>query len=253
MLRNTYFVAATLLLGLVSFALTSAVPAALSLLWAIVVGCGALLFVHLIDTNAGVAPSEIGAMVMAGAALAMSGSLKWLVGAETLGWHDAIAVLVGMAAAWGLDTLIGGGSRGRVCFVCKQPMGSESAFECPRCHQTVCTRPNCWRSQKFRCRLCDERDVVVFNINDESWWRARLGARVRNGQCSSCFKEANEADLRECGRCKWPMCKLCWDHHNGQCTHCEWVMPGLPPSLEPFMMTARAAEHNAEPAARRRS
>jgi hypothetical protein len=94
---------------------------------------------------------------------------------------------------------------------------------------------------------------VLFNMNDESWWRARLGPRVRNGSCSSCFKEANEADLRECGRCKWPMCKLCWDHHNGQCAHCEWVMPGLPPSLEPFMAAARAADHDAEPAARRRS
>jgi hypothetical protein len=54
------------------------------------------------------------------------------------------------------------------------------------------------------------------------------------GACASCYKEANETDLRACGRCKWPSCRRCWDHHNGQCSHCEWVLPDLPASLQPF-------------------
>jgi hypothetical protein len=253
MLRQLYFIAATLLVGLVTFALSSAVGAALALLWSILVGGVALVFVRLIDTNAGVEPSEVGAMVMSGCALAFSGSLKWLADAPTLGWHDAIAVPVGMAAAWGLNALTGT-PRGGTCFICKLPLGKQPVFACPRCHQIVCARPSCWMARHFRCRYCDERDVIVFPI-DERWWKPRLGERVRSGACGSCFKEANEADLRECGRCRWPMCKRCWDHHNGQCTHCQWVMPGLPPDLETFMMAARrsAEQRDAEPAARRRS
>lgn len=251
MLKWTYFAAVTLLLGLVSFALAASVGVALTVLWAIVAGLASLLFVRLIDAHAGDGLSELGPMLMAGTALALGGGLKWLTGAPTTGVHDALVVLLGMGAAWGLDAALATG-RGRSCFVCKLPMGAEPAFACPRCHQTVCARPTCWIARHFRCRYCDEREVIVFPI-DERWWKTRVGARAGAGACSSCYKEANEADLRECGQCRWPMCKRCWDYHNGACAHCGWVMPDLPPALQPFMTAAPDVRGGyVEPAARRR-
>jgi hypothetical protein len=231
--RSIEIVGGTLLVGLVTFALNTSGGVALALAGAAVVGAASLLFVRLIDLQAGEAQNELTAMLMAGSAAAVSWGLKALVGSNMLGWHDGTAVLVAMGTAWACDVM-GANRTARVCFICKSAIGDATHFSCPRCQQLVCSRPSCWMARRFRCRSCDEREVVAFPI-DERWWRARLGARVSTGSCGSCYKEAGEADLRECGQCHWPMCKRCWDYHNGQCTHCEWTVPDLPKALQPFM------------------
>ena len=251
MLRRAYFVGITLLLALVSFVVTARAGGAVIVVWAAAVGALAVVAVKLIS-QAGEPASEIAAMLMAGAVLAASGSLKWIVGPAPVGWPEAVAVLAGLGTAWGLDLLVAGRS-GRACFICKLPIDERVPFACPRCHQVICTRPSCWIARRFRCRYCDERDVIIFPI-DEQWWRTRLGPRVREGSCTNCFKEAHEADLRACGRCRWTMCKRCWDYHNGQCAHCGWVLPDPPAALRPFLSAGHPAERERqlEPDAQRR-
>jgi hypothetical protein len=251
MLRWTYVIAGTILLGLVSFAVTASASDAVTVLWSLGAGALSLLFVRLIDSQSPDARSELTPMLMGGLAVGLGGSLKVLNGSSNVGWADAVGILAALGTAWGVDALTAGGARRR-CFVCKEPLDSGSSFTCPRCHQVICTRPSCWAARHFRCRYCDEREVIIFPI-DEKWWRARLGPRVSTGACSSCYKEAGEADLRECGRCGWPMCKRCWDYHNGRCAHCEWILPDLPASLKPFLGVTGPLARGSGEAARRRS
>jgi hypothetical protein len=239
MLRRGYFVGITLLLALVSFVVTATAGAVVVVLWAAVVGGLAVVAVKVIS-QAGEPASEIAPMLTAGAIVAGSGGLKWIAGPAPVGWPDAAAVLVGLATAWGLDVLVGGRSA-RECFICKLPIDERVPFACPRCHQVICTRPSCWIARRFRCRYCDERDVIIFPI-DEKWWLPRFGPRVRDGSCTNCMKEAHEADLRACGRCRRPMCKRCWDYHNGQCAHCGWVVPDPPAALRPFLTAGQPSE-----------
>jgi hypothetical protein len=126
------------------------------------------------------------------------------------------------------------------CSLCRAPLADRTSFTCPRCHQTICSRPTCWKGQHARCRSCDEREVVLFPVR-EDWWQARVGGRVPAGACHSCYKEAHEADLRECGQCRFPTCRRCWDYNNGRCTRCGWLMPDLPPAIQPFVGQRPAA------------
>jgi hypothetical protein len=233
MLRAAYLTGMALLLGLVSFVIGSATGPLLTLAWAAGAGIVSTLGVRFL-LPAGNAPHDLAAMLVAGSGLALGGALKWMVGSPAAGWQDPIALLVAEGGAWAADVLL---SRDAAtpCFICHQPLEEGAHFTCPRCRETICTRPSCWVARHFRCRSCDERDVVLFPIAEETWWRTRLGARVTTGACASCYKEADETDLRACGRCQWPSCKRCWDYHNGQCTHCQWVLPDLPAALRPFL------------------
>ena len=231
-MRAAYFIAVTVLLSLISFVVSTAAPVAVALLWALAVGGVAVLFVKLISHTTDAA-SDIAPMLMAGVVVGAGGSLKWFTNASTLGWWDAAGVLVALGSAWAVDVFAAGRGK-RVCFICKLALEERVPFACPRCHQVICTRPSCWIARRFRCRYCDEREVIVFPI-DERWWASRLGPRVREGSCNSCYKEAGEADLRACGRCRWTLCRRCWDYHNGQCTHCGWIVPNPPAALRPFL------------------
>lgn len=238
MMARAYIAGLALLMGLLSFVIAASTGAPLTLAWSLVAGGLAFLFVRML-TEATDMWSGLEAMAVAGASVAMGGALKWLTGSPTTGSHDAIGILVAMGAAWGLDASV---SRGRAtpCFVCKESLEGVGGFSCPRCKQSICARPSCWIGRRFRCRYCDERDVVLFP-NDERWWRSQVGARVTDGSCSNCYKEAHEADLRACGRCQWTWCRRCWDHQNGQCGHCDWIIPDLPAALRPFY----AGQHGA--------
>ena len=222
-----------MLLGLLSFVVTASAGSVLTLTWAFAVGVVSLLFVRLISQT-GEPPSEIAAMLTAGTAVALGGGLKWFADSPGLGWPDAVAILVSQGASWGLDLLIGGGKRR--CFICKLVIDERLPFACPRCKQVICARPSCWVARHYRCKSCDEREVILFPI-DEQWWRTRFGPRVFEGSCSSCYKEARETDLRACGRCRWTMCRRCWDYHNGRCGRCEWILPDPPAALRPFLGT----------------
>jgi hypothetical protein len=242
-LRATYGIAGVVLLAGLSFAVMALAPSGSAgvfvlWVWAFMVGALSLVFVKLIEGQSGDGSVGSAPMVMAGLAMLLEWGLKELIaapaGAPTAIWYDAAAVFVAIASAAGLESLVAARGK-RTCFICKLQIDGPSAFTCPRCHQTICVRPSCWIGRHFRCRYCDDRDVVIFPMHDEPWWRARVGGRVRNGACGSCFKEAGEADLRACAQCSWPMCKRCWDYHNGRCSRCEWVMPDLPPPLRPFV------------------
>jgi hypothetical protein len=71
-------------------------------------------------------------------------------------------------------------------------------------------------------------EAAVFAVPDDRWGEAVHAVVVLRS-------EATEADLRECGKCGWPMCKRCWDYNNGRCSHCEWIVPDLPAALTPFL------------------
>jgi hypothetical protein len=250
-LKTTYFVAVAVLLGGVSFLISAAAPHGLLLVWSVLVGVGALFFVRFLDQQEGETPSDVAPMVIAASALVAAWVVKLLVNSQrmTIGGYDAAAVLLAVGSAWLVDALT---SRPRMqtCFICKQPAGA-TPFTCPRCRLTICSRPSCWIARHYRCKYCDDREVILFPT-DERWWRTRLGPRVTSGSCCYCYKEAGETDLRACGQCHWPQCRKCWDLHNGQCTHCGWILPDLPKSLLPFLGVA-AQTGGREVEARRRT
>jgi hypothetical protein len=231
MLKGVSYTGVVLVMGSLFFAVTSHSNQALTLTMAALAGGAALALVRVLAHN-GEAPGELTAMVLGAGAVALGGALKVVYGVDGITWADPVGALVAQGVAWGADAATAG--TGRACFVCKSPLRDESPFTCPRCHQTICELPTCWVARRFRCQLCDEREVVLFPAA-ESWWAQRVGPRVREGTCSSCYGEAGEADLRSCGRCRWTMCRRCWDYHNGRCTHCDWVMPELPDALARFL------------------
>ena len=248
-MRATYNIAATLLLAGVTFALTASAGAAVVIGCALVIGALSSMFMRLIETRSSSAPGAE-SMLMAGTIGLLAWGLKWFANSAVEGWADGAAVLVAVGVAWGLDALITTGD-GAACFICKRPIDQSPSFGCPRCHQTICARPECWIGRHFRCEACDLREVVLFP-DDERWWRARVGPRVSKGACSVCFTEAHERDLRACGQCPWPMCKRCWDLQNGRCVKCDWLMPDLPHELEPFLPALGRIDEPVDRAARRR-
>jgi hypothetical protein len=126
--------------------------------------------------------------------------------------------------------------------LCHGAASGDSGFDCPRCPDRVCARPTCWNARYSRCRRCHELEIVILPLSD-GWWRARVGARVKTGECVSCYRGAEEADLRECANCHWAMCKRCWDYFNGSCQKCDWTLPDLPDALIPFTRRARRDTH----------
>src|SRR5206468_180876 len=121
------------------------------------------------------------------------------------------------------------------CDVCRVRLAG-SYFQCPRCRQKLCGQSTCWSSKDLRCVVCQKHEVLLFP-SDETWWRRRVGPRVRAGQCLKCLLPASQTtDLRECGQCHWPLCKRCWDLENGTCPKCGWIMSNLPKGLDGLLM-----------------
>ena len=164
--------------------------------------------------------------------------------AEANGWVWAAIPLATAVASAIFSLAFSGGATS--CQLCRQPAPARAGFVCPRCQDRVCARPSCWNAKYVRCVRCHEREIVILPVA-EAWWRPKLGPRVKHGECSHCYKEAHEADLRECGQCRWPMCQRCWDYHNGICQRCKWVIPDLPPALAALVGGAAASRSRSAP------
>jgi len=239
-----YVVLGTLLVGFIYFALTAT---GLGLLLSPAVGFAAYIFFRLVD------PEERGrrgylrvlcASIVGGIAGAGLSAVLGVSQTPTWDWAGVAVVVIFASAMYSL------GARGATepCVLCKS--AARTGFHCPRCNDWVCARPSCWNAKYSRCTRCHEREIVIFPIA-ERWWESRLGRRVMKGECTSCYTEAGETDLRECGQCHWPMCRRCWDYHNGVCKRCEWTIPDLPPVLAPFARKTKAVRAPAPPAQRR--
>jgi hypothetical protein len=231
-----YSITAGCLLGLLDFAVLSANLAPLALVASILTGFGAVALGRYFSAVTAERLSGTEIPLAAGATL-FAASLQALLSTTT--WAAWLGIPVAAVSAWAIRTRFTPGSL-HTCFVCQTVIKGEFVMQCPRCHQVVCGQPDCWNARFLRCRLCHDREVVVLPPHDR-WWRQQLGERVTQGSCFSCYKGADEADLRACGKCHWPVCRRCWDYHNGQCPRCHWVMPGLPAELAAWLPAARRA------------
>jgi hypothetical protein len=243
MLKAVSYIAVVLVAGALFFVVTMRSNQALTLIVAAVAGGAALALVRVLATI-GESPGDLSAMLLGTGSVALGSVFKVAVGGREITWADAVGVLVAQGVAWGVDAATA--DAGQLCFVCKTARVEHDPFVCPRCHQAICPSPTCWIGRRFRCRLCDEREVVLFPA-EEAWWAQRVGRRVAEGTCSSCYKEGTETDLRACGRCRWTMCRRCWDYYNGRCTHCDWLMPALPDSLNRFLSAPGDGDRRADP------
>jgi hypothetical protein len=141
---------------------------------------------------------------------------------------------------WGIPALIflvslSSGAIARMtqnrCNLCHRRLGpQEVTFTCPRCGLIVCDE-NCWSFDHRRCRLCEENGVPILPSVSQ-WWDRQLGPRVQQGRCQVCLASPEQADLRLCTHCRRPQCRTCWDHTNGECSRCGWVLPELPEPLK---------------------
>lgn len=228
----TYLIVGMLVAALLHF-LALALGAWVQVMVSPLIGLAAALYWGLLR------PADAGAAGLTRAALmAGLGGVVGLASGRALGLPGAVSWSLGGAS---LSALIAAGVHAirhrrqvPLCVLCRAPALAGAAFVCPRCQDRVCARTTCWQARYFRCARCHEREIVILPI-DEPWWHARLGRRVSDGQCVHCHRAAHEADLRECGQCRWPQCRRCWDYHNGQCPRCQWVIPGIPPRLADLM------------------
>ena len=240
-MRTAYLIAGSLLLGLVFFAVATIRQPLLTLLGACGVGFASFMSWRALDAHESSSRNGTYSILMAALASLVGALLTWAVSpspTEPWAWLGIGLAMVTAGGIWALSKKDGGPS----CFVCRLPLERAASFVCPRCRQTVCARPSCWNGRHLRCRYCLDREVVVFPL-DERWWRTQLGPRVMKGECTSCYKEAQETDLRECRQCHWSTCKRCWDYHNGRCLHCDWVIRNLPRQLRLFIRPR--GEHHA--------
>jgi hypothetical protein len=231
----------TILLGLVSFAITQSSSPAVTVIVAFGVGGLSLLFVRLINSHITPELGELTAMLMGGLAVGLGWLLKWLT-AKVPGRADAVGMLAALGAAWLFELVWQSGSVPK-CFACGEPIDRPPSFVCPRCKLPAHAKPECWNARYFRCSKCDGQGINIFPIDkrgwsaNEAWWSDRVGPRVHTGDCGGpCMRDARAADLRECGHCNLPMCTRCWDYYNGQCQRCGWIMPDLTAELAPFLL-----------------
>jgi hypothetical protein len=230
------YLVAGFLLGLLYFLVTTAGFAALSLLVAVGVGIASASLWRLLDSEE-TRPPLPKSVLLAFAAAVLGLLISRLLSTQGSGPAEWLGVVLAPGAA-ALTGLVQARRSVRFCFVCKKPVAETDIVTCPRCQQDVCMRPGCWEGRLLRCSRCHQLEVVLFP-DQEGWWSVRTGRRLTEGQCDSCYRQAEEVDLRECGNCHWPMCRRCWDYYNGRCPRCHWVMPNLPPQLTPFLGTTR--------------
>jgi len=239
MLKAPHFWSGIVLFALLYMAITGIDPAAV-VIWGVVSGVLCALFWRLLDPQNPFSRGSMAApIVMAGSAASAGALVRHLFEFADASLWDLGGILLAAGASWGVQAFYRRGPTG-TCLLCKSPLRPGAGFRCPRCREQVCESPNCWNAKHFRCTLCHEREVVLFPIRD-AWWAEQLGPRAAHGQCSICYKESHEADLRECGQCGWPMCRRCWDYHNGMCGHCGWLIRGVPPELWGLARSQRRA------------
>jgi hypothetical protein len=171
-------------------------------------------------------------IALSAAASAVGLLIRYLAGLETPTWSSFLAPTSASVAAAAIT--LGPRVRATRCSLCSHRMGSGGSFECPRCRLRVCER-TCWVFEHISCRRCEENKVPIF-IPDDKWWETQFGPQVGYGKCQLCLADADHADLRECGRCGRPQCRLCWDYANGQCSRCSWLVRDLPPQLRSYML-----------------
>lgn len=230
-----HLAAGTATLGLVYVFMSVAYSA--GLLISPVIGGLAYVYWRLLDPDEVGARGHLRAVATATVGPGLGLIVVWLTPGLSLLPEAAGVVIAGLVAlaiySWKAQS-------GSVpCVLCQQSAGGAQGVHCPRCGDRVCVRTTCWNARYFRCVRCHERGVPLPLPLGEQWWAARLGRRVMKGECLSCYMDATETDLRECGQCHWPMCRRCWDYHNGRCQRCEWTMPDLPRVLAPFLQAAR--------------
>jgi hypothetical protein len=242
---TVYLVLGTLLVGLVYFALTAI---GFGLLLSLAVGLLAFGFFRLVDPGERGRSGYLRVLTASGGGSALGLLASLLLGVTRTPAWDWAGVLLCVIVASASYSIWAHGTTPE-CTLCKASVHPAQAFTCPRCGDRVCAQPTCWNSRFARCTRCHEREIVAFPVADK-WWDGRLGPRVLAGECSSCGREAQETDLRECGQCRWPMCKRCWDYFNGGCQRCDWVIPSLPPAMLPFVrqMRPRGAPRPGAPA-----
>jgi hypothetical protein len=239
-----YVALGTMLIAIIYFIL---IATGLALSLSPVAGVVTFLFWRLIDPEERGRTGLVRVIVTAVAGATVAVAVAWLVGVSGTPMWDATGVVLAGALAIALYSYRAQG-REVACAICSLAAPRGAGFDCPRCGDRVCARPTCWNAKYYRCVRCHKREIVIFPIA-EKWWAARLGRRVMTGECLSCYKEAQEADLRECGQCHWPMCKRCWDYHNGTCQRCEWTIPDLPGRLAALVKRPKRSRTPARPAA----
>jgi hypothetical protein len=223
---TTHAIAGTLLVAGVHFV---SVALGTGLLLAPLVALLAFAFWRIVQPEETGSTGYVRVSVMTGAGTLAGAGLAALAGLPAAtGWvWAAVPLATGVAAA---IYSLGFGSRQAVCQLCRTPTREGASAVCPRCQDRVCSRPGCWNAKYLRCARCHEREVVVLPMH-EQWWRLQFGRKTTRGQCGHCYKEAHETDLYSCGECAAPLCRRCWDYHNGQCPRCQWLIPNLPGQL----------------------
>jgi len=217
----------------------------LPLLLAPIIGGVAFFFWHVIDPEERGRTGQLRLLLTSGLGTAIGFLSGWLLELSQNPLVDAAGIPIAVAVAAAAFTFKAH-QRTVTCVLCRNAATGHAGFDCPRCGDRVCTRPSCWHAKYARCTRCHDREIVIFPIQ-EKWWASRLGPKVTTGECLSCYKDAQETDLRECHQCHWPMCRRCWDHYNGTCQRCEWVIPGLPQRLVPFMRKTKSARESTAP------
>jgi len=247
-----YVALGALLVGVIYFVL---IVSGVALMLSPAAGAAAFFFWRLIDPERRGRAGLLRVIVTATTGPAAAALIAFLTGiGRTPGW-DAVGIVLAGALAVAMYSYRAQG-RDRTCSNCQRPVEDRAGFDCPRCNDRVCARPTCWNAKYFRCIRCHKREIVIFPIA-EKWWAARLGPRVMKGECLSCYKEAHETDLRECGQCHWSMCKRCWDYYNGVCQRCDWTIPNRPARLTAFTdktkgsRSSSSGDHAADPHGRR--
>ncbi len=219
------FAAAGFLVAVIVF-LAGLAGAGAQLLAALAGGFLALVLLRFFEVDHG----WRGAALVAGIAGAAGTAISFATGSDL--WLVAVAPVLAAAAAGGTVWLKTQASTSK-CPLCGEAMRKEVSFDCPRCNLHVCDR--CWRFESLRCRLCDDNRVPVFPP-DSRWWSGVFGEPVERGRCQLCLAEPTRERLHACPRCNRPQCRSCWDHLNGRCQRCGWVVDDLPPQLANYML-----------------
>ena len=209
-----------------------------ALLFSPLIGATSVFFWRLVNPDLSGMPALFRVVGAAFAAPAVAAAIALPMNLPSI---HLLGVLLSASTAFAVYSLRAQG-RAVPCVLCRNPAPAGRGFDCPRCGDRICTRTVCWNSRYARCVRCHEREVVLLPIAD-TWWTAQLGPRVTKGECLSCYKDAAEVDLRECGQCHWPMCRRCWDYYNGSCQRCDWTMPNLPAALAPFITRRAKGRH----------
>ena len=174
---------------------------------------------------------EVGVVLLATGA-SVAGIAPGALGSPPTSLGLILAPALALAAA-GLVVLARWGSYDR-CALCPRRLGTGVWFRCPRCGLKVCDH-ECWDFDNIRCRLCQQNRVPIPNFTDSRWLNDRLGPRVAHGRCQLCLAACSDADLRACPKCGRPQCRDCWDASNGRCSHCRWLVDGLPERLKAYL------------------